>query len=42
MAGLAYLTLICAAILGALYLIGRAGDVAARLHRDRDPWSPQQ
>lgn len=25
----------------ALYLIGRAGDVAARWHRERDQWSAQ-
>jgi hypothetical protein len=35
------LALICAAVLGALFLIGRAGDVAARLHRDRDDWSAE-
>lgn len=42
MMGLLHLALIWAAVLGVLWVVGRAGDIAARVHRDRDPWSPQR
>lgn len=41
MIALAYLSLISGAVLASLYLIGRAGDVAARVHRERDQWKAQ-
>ncbi|WP_269768345.1 hypothetical protein [Bordetella genomosp. 9] len=41
MAGLFHLSLISGAVLAVLWAVGRAGDVAARWHRERDQWSAQ-
>lgn len=42
MIGALHLSLIVGAVLAVLWAVGRAGDLAARVHRDRDPWSPQR